>query len=97
MVFSLVWDKESYTGNFLVLFPCTYVLQPQLVHLFQYSALLSSPLVMVAPASLRFLYSFLHSEHIKQIQIFSFLPLPCSSHVWPPLSVTCVSILLHLY
>jgi hypothetical protein len=24
-----VWDKSIYTGSFLLLFPCTYVLQPQ--------------------------------------------------------------------
>jgi hypothetical protein len=24
----LVWDKDSYTEGFLVLFPCTCVLQP---------------------------------------------------------------------
>jgi hypothetical protein len=26
MTLLLVWDKDSYTGNFLVLFPCMYVL-----------------------------------------------------------------------
>jgi hypothetical protein len=35
MAFMLVWDKDSYTGRFLVLFPYIYVLQPQLVHLYQ--------------------------------------------------------------
>jgi hypothetical protein len=29
-MFLLVWDKDSYTGSFLVLFPCIYVLQLQL-------------------------------------------------------------------
>jgi hypothetical protein len=33
MTFLLVWNKDSYTGSFLVLFQCIYVLQPQLVHL----------------------------------------------------------------
>jgi hypothetical protein len=28
MMFLLVWDKDSYTGRFLVLFPCIYVLHP---------------------------------------------------------------------
>jgi hypothetical protein len=28
-----VWDKCSYTGSFLMLFPCKHVLQPQLVYL----------------------------------------------------------------
>jgi hypothetical protein len=27
MLFLLVWEKDSYTGSFLVLFPCIYVLQ----------------------------------------------------------------------
>jgi hypothetical protein len=90
MTFLLVWDKNGYTGSFLVLFPCIYALRPQLVHLFQSSSLLPSPLPMVALASLRFLYSFLYSEHINHIQVFGSHPLPYPSHVWPPISVTRV-------
>jgi hypothetical protein len=48
-----------YTGRFLVLFPCIYVLQPTLVHLYQISSLLSSPLPIMASASLRLLYLLL--------------------------------------
>jgi hypothetical protein len=43
MAFLLVWDTESYTEKFFVLFPCIYVLQPQLLHLYQTSSLLPSP------------------------------------------------------
>jgi O-antigen ligase len=32
IVFLLVWDKASYTGRFLMLFPCLCVLQPKLTH-----------------------------------------------------------------
>jgi hypothetical protein len=32
-VFLLVWDKGSYTERFLLLLPCTCVLQPTLIHL----------------------------------------------------------------
>jgi hypothetical protein len=59
-----------------VLFPCTCVLQPKLVHLYQTSSLLSSPLPIVVSASLRVLCSFLYSEHINHIQVFGFLPFP---------------------
>jgi hypothetical protein len=45
---------------------------------------------MVDPASLRFLYSFLYSKHIKLIQVFGFLPLPYPSLAQPSLSVTHV-------
>jgi hypothetical protein len=88
MVFFLVWDKESYTRRYLVLFPCIYLLQPQLVLLYQTSSFFPSPLPMVAPTSLRFLYSFLYSEHINHIQIFGVLPFPYPSCgnlplVWP--------------
>jgi hypothetical protein len=31
--FLLVWDKGNYTGSFLVIFPCVYVLQTQWVYL----------------------------------------------------------------
>jgi hypothetical protein len=40
MTFLLVWDKDSYTESFLIFFPCIYVLQSQLVHLYQSSSLL---------------------------------------------------------
>jgi hypothetical protein len=33
-------NEDSYTGSFLELFPCIYVLQPQLVHFYQSSSLL---------------------------------------------------------
>jgi hypothetical protein len=79
MRFLLVWDKDHYTGNFLVLFPCTYVLKPQFINLFQSSSLLPSLLQMVALASLKFLYSFLYSEHINHIQVLHFLPLAYTS------------------
>jgi hypothetical protein len=74
--FLLVWDEGSYTWRFLALFPCTCVLQPKLVHLYQTSSLLSSPLPIVVSASLRVLCSFLYSEHINHIQVFGFLPFP---------------------
>jgi hypothetical protein len=63
----LVWDKNSYIGVILVLFPCRYVLQPKVVHLYQISSLLPSPLPIVFLASLRLLYLILYSEHINHI------------------------------
>jgi hypothetical protein len=44
VLFLLMWDMDSYTGRFFVLFLCTCVLQPTLVHLYQTSSLLPSPL-----------------------------------------------------
>jgi hypothetical protein len=75
MVYLLIWDKDIYTGWFFVLFPCICVLEPTLVHLYQTSSLLPSPLPIVASASLRLLY-FLHSKHINHIQVFGFFPFP---------------------
>jgi hypothetical protein len=91
MTFLLVWDKDSYAGSFLELFPCICVLQPQLIHLFQSSLLLPSLLPMVTLASLKFLYLFLYSKHMNHIQIFSFLPLPYLSLAQSPLSVTHIA------
>jgi hypothetical protein len=79
MVVLVVWDKDSYIGRFLMLFPCMCVLQPKLVHLYQTSSLLPSPPSIVASISLRLLYSFLYREHINHIQHFGFLPLPYST------------------
>jgi hypothetical protein len=76
MAFLLVRDKDSYTGGFLVLFTCIYVLQLKLVHLYQTSSLPLSPLLIVALASLRLLYSLLYSEHINHIQVLCFLSFP---------------------
>jgi hypothetical protein len=59
-----------------VLLQCICILQPQLVHLFQSSSLLPSLLLLVVPTSLRFLYSFLYSEHIHLIQVLASFPCP---------------------
>jgi hypothetical protein len=56
VAFLLVWDKDSYAEKFLALLPCTFVLQPKLVHLYQTSSLLPRPLPIVATVSLRLLY-----------------------------------------
>jgi hypothetical protein len=85
--FWLVWDGDSCTERFLVLLPCTCVLQPTLVLLYQTSSLLSSLIPIVASASLRLLYSLLYSVHINLIQVLGFLPLPYSSGAQFPLSI----------
>jgi hypothetical protein len=48
-----------------VLFPCTCVLQPTLVPLYQTSSLFPSPLPIAAPASLRLPYSLLYRKGRK--------------------------------
>jgi hypothetical protein len=85
MVTLLFWDKDNYTERFIVLFPCIRALQPKLVHLYQTSLLLLSPLPIVALANLRLLYMFLYSEYINHIQVFGFLPFSYPSHVQSPL------------
>jgi hypothetical protein len=52
----LVWEKDSCTERFLALLPCTCVLQPTLVHLYQTSSLLPGHLPTVASVSLRLFY-----------------------------------------
>jgi hypothetical protein len=52
-----------------------------LVHLYQASSLLPSPLPTVASVSLRLLYSLLYSGHINHFQVLGFLPFPYSSLV----------------
>jgi hypothetical protein len=56
IAFLLVWDKDSCTESFLALLPCTCVLQPTLIHLYQTSSLFPSHLPIVTSASLRLLY-----------------------------------------
>jgi hypothetical protein len=85
--FLLLWGKDSYTERFLALLPCTCVLQPTLVHFYQTSSLLPSPLPIGASASLRLLYLLLYSEHINHTQVLGFLPFPYSSRVCSPLTV----------
>jgi hypothetical protein len=84
--FLLVWDKDSYTERFLVLLPCTCVLQPTLVCFYQTSSLLPGPLPIVSAASLRLLYLFPNSEHINHIQVLGFLFFLYFSCVCPALS-----------
>jgi hypothetical protein len=73
IAFLLVWDKDSYIEKILALLSCTCVLQPTLVHLYQTSSLLPSPLPIAASDSLRLQYSLLYSEHINHIQVLGFL------------------------
>jgi hypothetical protein len=87
----LVWGKDSYTERFLALLPCTYVLQPTLVHLYQNHSLLPSSLTIVASASLRLLYSFLYSEYMNYIQVLYFLLFPYAFHVHSLLILWCMS------
>jgi hypothetical protein len=54
--FLLVWHKDSDTEKFLALLPCTYVLQPELVHFYQTSSVLPGHIPIVISVSLRLLY-----------------------------------------
>jgi hypothetical protein len=69
------------------LLPCTYVLQPALVHLYQTSSLLPSSLPIVASASLKLLYSLFYGGHINHFEVLGFLPFPYSSCTRSPPSV----------
>jgi hypothetical protein len=76
------------------------VFQPTLLHLYQTSSLLPSPLPIVASGRLRFLYSLLCREHINHIQVVGFLPflyphLPVRVH--PLLCDPCPIELQHLF
>jgi hypothetical protein len=89
MAFLQLWEKGSYAAKFLMLFPCIYVLQPKLVHLYQSSSLIPCPLPIVASVRLRILYSFLYSEYISHIHIFG------SPLVWS-MSHNTAAFVLHL-
>jgi hypothetical protein len=89
--FLLVWDKNNYTERFLLLFPCTCVFQPTLVHFYQTSSLIPGSLPIVASANLRLLYSLLNREHITHIQFLGFLSFCYYSHECSPLSVLPMS------
>jgi hypothetical protein len=85
--FLLFWDKYSHTDKFLLLLPCTCVLQPTLVLFYLKSLLLPSPLPILASANLRLLYSLLNREHNKHIQVLGFLSFPYFSLSCSSLSV----------
>jgi hypothetical protein len=72
MVFLLVWVKIATQGVSLCYFHAYMYYNPNLFISISLLHLII-PLPMVAPASLRLLYSFLYSEHIKHIQVFGFL------------------------
>jgi hypothetical protein len=91
MAFCLVGDRDSYTEGFPALLPCTCVLQPTLVHLYQTSSLLPGHLPTVASANLRLLYLLTYSENISHIQVLGFLPCPYSSQMRSALSVWLMS------
>jgi hypothetical protein len=67
--FLLVWSKDFYTERFLALLPRTCVLQPELVHLYQTSSLLSGHLPMVTSVTLRL---FINSSTVDTSNTFEF-------------------------
>jgi hypothetical protein len=87
IVFLLVWDKDSYTGRFLALLPCTCKLQPTLVSFYQTFSLIPGPLPIVPSANLRLLYLLLNREHINHIQVLGFLFFPYFSRACSSLSL----------
>jgi hypothetical protein len=98
MVCLLVWDKNSYTGGFFLLFLCRCVLQSKLIHLYQTSSLFPSPLPIVASPSLKLC---IHSYTVSTSTTFKFmvsvpfsLPPVCD---FPLVSDLCPIILLHLF
>jgi hypothetical protein len=96
-MFLVVWDRDSYIERFLVLLPCTCVLQPKLVHLCQTSSLLPSHLPIVASqfkitllAPLQWAHQTHSSFRFPSLSLFLLyvLPLVCDP---------CPIILLHLF
>jgi hypothetical protein len=55
------------------LLPCTCVLQPELVPLYQTSSLLPGHLPIMTSVSLWLLYYLLYTGHIKHFQVLGFL------------------------
>jgi hypothetical protein len=76
-----------YTERFLLLLPCTCVLQPELINLYQTSSLLPGYLSIATSVSLSLLYLLFYNGHIKRFQVLGFLPFPYSSCTYSPLSV----------
>jgi hypothetical protein len=91
IAFLLAWDKDSYSERFLALLPCTSVLQPKYVHLYQTSSLLPGHLPIVPSVSLRLIYSIFYSRHIKYFQVLGFLPFLYPSCMRSPLSMWLMS------
>jgi hypothetical protein len=82
-VFLLVWDKDSYTERFLALLPCTCVLQPLLINLYQILHyfpidLCHFKVTMLAPLQL---------AH-QTLSSFGFPTFPDSSCMCPPLNMS---------
>jgi hypothetical protein len=64
---------------FIMIFPCTYILYSQLIHLLHFSPFYLSPLLMLLSTGLSTPYSFLCREYIYHIHLLYFLFLPSSS------------------
>jgi hypothetical protein len=77
MAVLLVWDKDSYTGRFLVLFPFINVLPPKLVNLCRPSSLLSSPLPIVVLVSIFVPMQWAHQPYSSFLFPFLVLSLLC--------------------
>jgi hypothetical protein len=85
---------DSYTGSFVVPFPCVYVIHPELVHPLYFSLFYLTLLLMVISTGLKILCSFLNSKFIYHIHLLSFLLSPSLSLVTSPSRDLLFTILL---
>jgi hypothetical protein len=78
-----------------IIFPCIYVLQPQLVHIY-FSSLFFSPFLIVVSAGLRVIYTPIQRIY-QPYSFLIYLLLPYPSHMLPSTSVNSFfTILLYL-
>jgi hypothetical protein len=95
--FLLVWDKDSYTERFLVLLPCTCVLKPTLIHLYQTPSRLPCPLPIIGLCQFKITLSAHQGAH-QPLSSFGFPTFPYSSCVCSPLVCgPCPIILLQFF
>jgi hypothetical protein len=94
----LAWDKDSYTERFLALLPCTCILQPKLIHLYQTSSLLPGHLPIVTCqfkitllAPLQWAHQQLSSFRFPSLSVFLLFNAFCLA------CDPCPIILLHLF
>jgi hypothetical protein len=82
LVFLFVHD--SYTGCFIVVLPCIYVLKLELLYLLYFSPFYLSPILIVISTDSKILYSFLYRKYINHVHLLNFLLLPSFSDLTSP-------------
>jgi hypothetical protein len=83
----------SYTGDFIVIFPYTYILYPSLVHPLPLLSLVSPLLVEMTWKGFNSPYSYIYRKYLSHIHLLLPFSFTLALSLYPPVNMTCFTFL----